>query len=197
MTVNYSVTGRGDLDALFMPYTSGAQYGASGYIVSGYGDIGYRYQLIGGGTPIAATGFKIGGTDFASLFRGIGDSLTTIALADYDATTYHTGGTALCQYSVRNDGDVGATNGTNTVGVVGAWIAPKSGMGNYSVYATLVAGSPTGTFGSWLNLGTTRVWQLSRATIGSNVATIDFQIRLDSSGVVQDTARVTLYAERF
>lgn len=55
---------------------------------------------------------------------------------------------------------------------------------DYDAFFTVTSGSPTGTTGSWLNLGTDRGWGLSRPGIGSNSATGTLQIRDASTLVV-------------
>lgn len=76
MASGFTVSGRGDLDALFLARVN-AKRADVGFQVAGV-DISNRYEPIGAGTPIAATGFKSGGTDLASLFRNIGEPVATV-----------------------------------------------------------------------------------------------------------------------
>lgn len=97
---------------------------------------------------------------------------------------------ATASYSLTSAGNLTYTGGGGT------WLSPQVGMGQFEVRATLVSGSlTTGTTGSWLNLGTTRTWTVSRSGEGVSAAVLTIEIRLASSGVVQDTATVTFSAE--
>lgn len=70
----------------------------------------------------------------------------------------------------------------------------------YEARATLLVGdAPTGSaLGTWLSLGTTRTWSLSDAVVDVTAlrAELTVEIRLASSGVVQDTAYIILESER-
>jgi hypothetical protein len=119
-----------------------------------------------------------------------------VILSDATVSTYHTGSAGIAQYSLTSAGDVRYNNGTNTIVDHGDWIAPKSGMSLYSARATILAGtSTTGTFGAWLNLATTRTWTLSGGGGGVDAIWL-IEIRLDSTGIVQDSATLTVHAER-
>jgi len=60
-----------------------------------------------------------------------------------------------------------------------------------------VSGTVTGTLGSWLNLGSNQSWTLSSPGVSGQLDGIfTLEIRLDSSGVVQDTATINLRCER-
>jgi hypothetical protein len=64
-----------DLDTLLMARVN-AKRADVGLKVGGV-DISNRFETIGAGTPIAATGFKSAGTDLANLFRSISEPLGT------------------------------------------------------------------------------------------------------------------------
>lgn len=67
---------------------------------------------------------------------------------------------------------------------------------DFDIRATKISGTtPTGTFGNWLNLGTTRDWTLGRTGIGTNECVIDFEIRDTTTGTVLTTGRITMRAE--
>lgn len=72
MASGYVVSGRGDLDVLFLGRVNPKRSDV-GYKVAGV-DLSNRYETIGATTPIAATGFKSAGTDLANLFRGSGST---------------------------------------------------------------------------------------------------------------------------
>jgi len=82
------------------------------------------------------------------------------------------------------------------------WIDPKTGMSNYEASATstgdaLDAASDLDD-GTWLNLGTSRLWIVERPTppAGTTSAVVTIQIRHATSLVVLTTAVYTITAER-
>lgn len=107
-------------------------------------------------------------------------------------------GTATCQFELTNGGDIRMTTVNNTVNDVGDWITPKNSFSLFEVMLTVNSGtSPSGSaVGSWLNLGTTRNWQISQAVLGINSNNCTVQIRRASSGVVMATSAVNMTAER-
>lgn len=78
---------------------------------------------------------------------------------------------------------------------------PTTTTDDYEIRATLQSGSnPTGTMNTWLNLGTYRGWSITASrsgTQGQTIVSTSFliEIRLASSGVVQDSCVITLTAE--
>jgi hypothetical protein len=139
----------------------------------------------------------------------IEDTATVAVRAEQDApanpvtinnatvSAFNTGGAGVAQYRLTNTGDIGATQGTNSPLVdIGDWISPKANFGLYSARLTIVTGTVTsGPVGSWVNLGTTRTWTLQGGPGGVD-ATWNLEIRLDSTGDIQDTATLTVHAER-
>lgn len=125
-----------------------------------------------------------------------GDSISITDLTASANTVSPTN--AAASYALVNDGDIDATQGTNTPLDVGDWISPKGSASDfYEARATVTSGSLTsGTAGSWLPLGTTRTWTKT-ATPGTGVQTCVFtlEIRRASDSVVVDTATITLQAE--
>jgi hypothetical protein len=72
MASGYTVSGRGDLDTLFKLRT-GTKRPDVAFKVADV-DISNRYEQIAGGSPIAATGFKAaGGVDLSTLFKNVND----------------------------------------------------------------------------------------------------------------------------
>lgn len=119
-----------------------------------------------------------------------------ISIANVTVNAFNTGSVGKAQYQLTSAGGVRFTSGTNAVVYHGDWISPLSGMSLYSARATILSGSSTtGVFGTWLNLATTRTWTLSGGGGGVD-ATWLIEIRLDSTGIVQDTATLTVHAER-
>lgn len=96
---------------------------------------------------------------------------------------------ATATLTVDNAGNVdGGNSGTY------AWLKSGGNASAYEIEATLNSGTVTGTFGSWLNLGTSRSWTLTRTTTGTNVGTITIQIRPVGGSAVA-TATITFQAE--
>ena len=112
--------------------------------------------------------------------------------------TVHTNGNpALAQYILTGAGDIQATDTAGTLQDVGDWLVPKTNMGLYSVFATLISGTLNGgTTGSWLNLGSGRNWTVANGVSGTLTAVIDIKIRHDSTSATSNTARITLEAQR-
>ena len=117
-----------------------------------------------------------------------------INVNDLSVVAFNSGSAGIAQYRLTNTGDVAATQGTNSPLIdVGDWITPKANFGLYS--ARMTGTGTTGTFGVWLNLSTTRTWTLSGGGGGVDRSWL-LEIRLDSTGVVQDSATLTVHAER-
>jgi hypothetical protein len=103
-------------------------------------------------------------------------------------------GTATANYQINSDGSVKDQDS----GILESWLLGGGTSSNYEVRMTVVSGSLiSGTTGSWLNCGTTRTWSLTNSAQNNSTSTcvMTVEIRLASSGVVQDTATVTLSAE--
>lgn len=127
-----------------------------------------------------------------------GDAITISNLTASSDAISPTNATAT--YRLDTTGDISATQGSNTIVDVGDWISPKGGASDsYEARATVTSGSLTsGTAGSWLGLGTQRVWTLTQNSAGTGPATCVFtlEIRRASDSVVLDTATITLQAEK-
>lgn len=85
----------------------------------------------------------------------------------------------------------------NTPVVVYNWIYPLTNMSEYEVRATLSSGDPvtTGTMDTWQALSTSRSWTLSSDVEEEELSSeILLEIRWTGSGVVQDSATITLIA---
>ena len=109
------------------------------------------------------------------------------------------GGTVTATFTLDNAGVAsGATSPGGTGGGTysGEWmlVGPASG---YEARFTILSGTlSTGTAGSWLNLGTTRTWTVSRSTIGSTICQGTVEIRDAATLAVLATATITLEADR-
>lgn len=82
---------------------------------------------------------------------------------------------------------------------IGTWIANTANVGLYEVRITVTVGSLTGgdLTGTWLSLGTTRTWSLTRDPVGSSLCTFTVEVRQASTGIVLTSAFVELSAEVF
>jgi hypothetical protein len=103
-------------------------------------------------------------------------------------------GTATAIYAINSNGSVQDQDS----GTLENWLVGSGTNSNYEVRATLVSGVVTGaSTGSWLNCGTTRSWSRSNGAMDNSTLTsvLFVEIRLASSGVVQDSATITLRAE--
>lgn len=102
---------------------------------------------------------------------------------------------AIVSYALLNTGVVQASS----AGVpfdVGNWVTPTSSAGAaYEARATVISGSPAGTFGTWQALNANRSWSLSRSAVGTSSASFTVEIRRASDGTVLDSATITLEAQ--
>ena len=97
-------------------------------------------------------------------------------------------GTATATLSVSNIGAVVRTiNGSGTS--LYTWLIVGAAS-DYDVRATHISGTvPTGTFGSWLNCGTTRSWSLSQGSLGTTTGS--FTVELSQAGLATPIASAT------
>lgn len=121
-------------------------------------------------------GALVSGVTAASVFGALG-VVSFAALGDTDTPA---------KVELQNDGDIhdnGGDTGANWVEPANATVAAL-----YQVRASALAGTGTGfvtgTFGSWLDLSTTRAWGSS--TSGTN-ASFTLEIREKTTGVVRFT----------
>lgn len=88
------------------------------------------------------------------------------------------------------------TAGSISYGDLGDWVIPNGSASLYEVRATLNSGAvTTGTTGSFLSLGTTRTWTVTRATVGVSAANLTIDIRRIGGGTILATAVVVLSVE--
>jgi hypothetical protein len=97
--------------------------------------------------------------------------------------------TATATVTISSGGvESGADGGPYT------WLKGGS-TSNYEIFATLNSGTVTGdSFGSWLNLGTSRSWSLTESSIGTKLGSITLQLR-PVGGSVISTATISFHAE--
>jgi hypothetical protein len=80
------------------------------------------------------------------------------------------------------------------------WITPLSGMSGYDARVTIASGPTglgiaTGTFGAWLNLGTSRTWALDNAGgNGNSSMTVTAEIRNTATLTILATATIVFNA---
>ena len=98
-------------------------------------------------------------------------------------------------YSLRSDGKVSKyENGSESI--IGDWIIPSTTASSYEVVATLNSGTlGSGTVGSPLNLGSTRLWSVSASFAGTGESCqLGITIRVSGGGATVATATVNLEA---
>lgn len=93
------------------------------------------------------------------------------------------------------------SNGTYTcIGSItpgnGTWLKGTGTGADYEARITVIAGAfSTGTVGSWISLGTNRLWTLDLAVIGSDAVVSVVEIRDAVSGIVLTSCNLDLNVE--
>lgn len=198
MPSGYSVSGRGDLDSLFMKRASTARANV-GYQVGGI-DIADRYEKIGGTTPIAATGFKSGGTDLASLFAGV-NAVALAANYAVNAIGPEVGHVARITFASSTNSNIYGSDRYNGVeNLLGTWCSTFPVGTSYDIRWTVLSGDApnqsSGTAGTWVSLATGGGVYFQTAAASNNtrqcVGTIEIRSALSLSVVA--STQVTLTA---
>lgn len=104
---------------------------------------------------------------------------------------------AFAGYRLDTDGIAykGRGSGTPSYTTIETWDTLSYTTGNYEAYVTASGDTPTGTLGSWVNLGTQQTWQLM-GNPGNYVACVlSVQIRDVATSTVQTTATINLIAD--
>lgn len=202
MASGYTVSGRGDLDALFAGRVS-AKRGDVVYQVAGV-DISNRYEPIGASTPIAATVFKYQGTDLANLFMGI---YTVSVSPTYNLSLSAPGaGMSVVRLTFGATGlHYWGTSSNPLATALGAWITPGS-MGTVVEFQWVPTANPANiTFSSaalngqgWTAITAGEIWfQLTPApSVGQTISTsgvINIRRKTDQVIVASSTATFTGY----
>lgn len=134
----------------------------------------------------------------AGTWRRVHGDTVDISNVTASSTKSAAAGTATAQYALTSAGGVQGTQGTDTVVPISTWLAPQVNMANYECRMTTVSGTvDSGTVGSWVSLASTQTWVKSRSSgggAGTSSYTGTLEIRLASTGVVQDTATITISA---
>jgi hypothetical protein len=137
------------------------------------------------------------GIQMALLGTGSADQL---ALVGYTASILDflpaTGGLG---YQITSGGKEQEGFGTATsisYSDTGDWVIPNGNASLYEVRATVNSGAvSSGTTGTWLSLGTTRTWTLTRDTAGISSVNLTIDIRLIGGTAILATAPVNLSIE--
>lgn len=119
----------------------------------------------------------------------------TVNLPDPIAyTSVQNGAAATASFTLGSNRQAsGVGSGTGAF----AWLSPDGTPGDFEVVVGAPsAGAFTGTNGAGtFNLGTTRTWQVTRPTIGTNLVTALYQIRrVSDPGTILDSGTLTLTA---
>lgn len=98
---------------------------------------------------------------------------------------------ATAVFSLVNDATV-----ISTGEVVANWLSIPANTGLFEARMTIISGAfTTGpAAGTWWPLSTTRTWTSTQPVVGDNIVQATLEIRLASSGVVQDSATITITA---
>lgn len=111
----------------------------------------------------------------------------------------HTSGGILpasATYTLGSDGVVYRQTGSSPAVALETWDNQSATVGNYEAKVTVTSGALTsGTTGSWVSLGSSKSWDLSISAGGYDQCVFTVEIRLASSGVVLDSATITLTAD--
>lgn len=119
----------------------------------------------------------------------------TAAFTNFNDGDSSEGGSAGMTYSIVSDGNVTYDKLNAGGATYEQWLTPAIGADQYEVFATLNTGTLTsGTTGSWLNLGTTRSWNVSRDTVGGRFANMTMDVRRVGTSTVLDTWTVSISA---
>ncbi len=105
------------------------------------------------------------------------------------------GATCTASITYESDGDITAAGNSVFPTDRGDWISPTSAAPSlYQIRATSASGTAIGTFGTWLNLTTSRTWTVTQTLPGIKSDDITIEIRFNGGPVI-DSCVVTLYAE--
>jgi hypothetical protein len=132
------------------------------------------------------------------MLLGPGGSAPVVSISNQTVQDIGIANPAIAGYSLTNGGDVQTIVGVSPT-TVGQWISPASGFSGYEARVSVVSGSSgtlTGTTGTWLNLGTTRTWDLTSFTSSlfcDRVLTVE--IRDAGTLTVLTSATITLQVE--
>ena len=131
-------------------------------------------------------------------FYGKSAGTPVITLTSRNVTSF-SGGilSANAGWRASNDSYVytGVGSGAPTYTQREQWDSIPATVGNYEIYVSYTGDTPSGTFNTWLNLGTTRTWLLTASPGNVLAATLSVQIRDTATSTVQATATINLTAD--
>jgi hypothetical protein len=139
----------------------------------------------------------MGGALAMMLGTGGGASAVTITLTPLFFSALNTGAPASAAYRLNTNGNVEYSENGGAYSVQEAWCVPAAQAVNYECYASLVTGTATGTFDTWLALTSTRTWTVTQAIIGVTDTIINVGIRRVGNATILASADISLSAERF
>lgn len=162
-----------------------------------------EYYAGGAYVPAGTTGtygaVPSSGTISLRNFYGTSNAVVSINNQNISDTDF---GSAQAYYFVTAGGQIqqstqsGGINPTN----LEQWVTPTSASSLFEARITITSGALTGGSGTgtWLALSTTRNWYIENSSSGTiEQCVFTIEIRRASTGVVQDSATITLYAEVF
>ena len=122
-----------------------------------------------------------------------------ITIIDDEARSETSGvGSTTSTYRLTSTGIIQISAGSPSATVdSGFWITPQTNMANFEVRATQLSGTmTTGTLNAWQNLGTSRAWTLTRASVGTSEASLLIEIRNAANSTVMDSATINFVADK-
>jgi hypothetical protein len=128
---------------------------------------------------------------------GGGASAVTITLSTQFFYALNTGAPASAAFRLNTNGNAEYSENGGAYSVQEAWCVPAAQAVNYECYASLVTGTATGTFDTWLALTASRTWTVTQATIGVTDTIINVGIRRVGNATILASADISLSAERF
>jgi YD repeat-containing protein len=131
-------------------------------------------------------------------------SVTTIAqvtISNRSSSVSVGSGGGAAVYILKSTGDLWGTSSSTSVVDFGDWLVPKSGMGQFEVYATLVSSTACsgGPMNTWTSLGGDVTYSAGRGGPISGVTTCTFNLQIRHSSnpsVILATAQIALTASK-
>lgn len=156
-----------------------------------------EYYAGGGLVPSGTTGTygAVPSSGTISIRNFYGTTNVVVNFENYDLNELQfSPNDATCVYRVSLDGYVYGTD-FGVIQQLQQWITPTSQASNYEVYATLIAGSLSGgTLNTWLPVTSILEWYTQVTSLGTQEATLSFQVRKTGTSTVLDTWAITLTA---
>ena len=184
-------SGSTDLDSLFKSATSYSGSISSEYKVSG--STSYtRYKARGTTTKRADVGYKISGSDISNNFMDIN-------AAEVDVQGASASGLTAASFQLNTNGNAETSTNGGSYSTVYQWLLGGSSS-DFDCRATITtetgAGSKSGTFGSWLNLGSTQTWSVSAGSGQAKFLVFTLEISpAGDNGNILDSASITIDAD--